>query len=132
MQRFITIIKNVTEEKNLKSLIRFHSANKIDNYHIVGKKGKKKSKRIYRTSQKKKNKCISCHCCQSPFPHCKSQPPHLPRMPSTTVLISAPAVGAAQFLIWSCSCVFLPPMSTATRSSAFSFVGALHVLLYIP
>ena len=33
MQRFITIIKNVTEEKNLKSLIRFHSANKIDSYN---------------------------------------------------------------------------------------------------
>ena len=28
-------------------------------------------------------------------------PPHLPRMPSDTVLISGPAVGAAQILIWS-------------------------------
>ena len=33
-QRFITTIKNVTEgKKKLKSLIRFHSANKIDNYN---------------------------------------------------------------------------------------------------
>ena len=59
-------------------------------------------------------------------------PPHLPRMPSNTVLISGPVVGAAQILIWSYSSMFLPPMSTAIRSSAFSFVGALNDLLYIP
>ena len=59
-------------------------------------------------------------------------PPHLPRMPSDTVLISGPAVGAAQILIWSYSCVFLPPMSAAVRTSALSFVGAPNVLLYIP
>ena len=52
-------------------------------------------------------------------------------MPSNTVLISGPAVGAAQILIWSYSCVFLPPKSTAIRISAFSFGGALSVLLYI-
>ena len=39
-------------KKNLKSLIRFDSANKIDNYSRGrGKEKKKKSKRIYRTSQ---------------------------------------------------------------------------------
>ena len=53
-------------------------------------------------------------------------------MPSNTVLISGPAVGAAQILTWSYSCVFLPPMSTAIRTSAFAFVGALNGLLYIP
>ena len=47
-------------------------------------------------------------------------------MPSSTVLISGPALGAAQILIWSYSCVFLPPMSTAIRTRAFSCVGALH------
>ena len=51
-------------------------------------------------------------------------------MPSNTVLIFGPAVGAAQILIWSYSCVFLPPMSTAIKTSAFSFVGALNDLLY--
>ena len=56
---------------------------------------------------------------------------HLPRMPSNTVLVSEPAVGAAQILIWSYSCVFLPPKSTAIRISAFSFVGALNDHLYI-
>ena len=45
-----------------------------------------------------------------------------------TLLISGPAVGAAQILIWSYSCVFLPPMSTAIRTSEFSFVGALNGL----
>ena len=43
-QRFITTIKNVTEEKKkLQSLIRFHSANKINNYNRGGK-GKKNPK----------------------------------------------------------------------------------------
>ena len=48
-KRFITAIKTVIE-KNLKGLIRFHSANKIDNYNRE-KKEKKKSKRIYRTNK---------------------------------------------------------------------------------
>ena len=69
---------------------------------------------------------------QSPFPRWSHSPLHLPRMPSNTVLISGPAVGAALILIWSSSSVFLPPMSTAIRTSAFSFVGALNDLLYIP
>ena len=72
------------------------------------------------------------HCCQSPFPGWGHSPPPLPRMPSDTVLISGPAVGAAQILIWFCSSVFLPPVSTANRTSAFSFVGALNDLSYIP
>ena len=46
-------------------------------------------------------------------------------MTSNTLLISGPAVGAAQILVWSYSCVFLPPMSTAIRAIVFSFVGAL-------
>ena len=40
-------------------------------------------------------------------------------MPSNSALISGPAVGAAQVLIWSYSCVFLPPMSTAIKASVF-------------
>ena len=28
-------------EKSLKSLIRFHSANKLDNYNVVGRRGKR-------------------------------------------------------------------------------------------
>jgi len=52
-------------------------------------------------------------------------------MSSNTVLISGPAVGAAQVLIWSYS-TELPPVSTAIRTSALSFVGALNVLLDIP
>ena len=56
--------------------------------------------------------------------------PIYPRMPSNAVLISGP-VGATQILIWSYSCVFLSPMSTAIKASAFSFVGALNDLLYI-
>ena len=48
-----------------------------------------------------------------------------------TLLISGPAVGAAQILIC-CYSVFLPPVFTDIRTSAFSFVGALNDLLYIP
>ena len=70
-------------------------------------------------------------CCQAPFPRCESHPPHLSRMPSNTVLISGSRMGAAQILIWSYPSVFLPPMSTAIRTSALSFVGALSDLLYI-
>ena len=51
-------------------------------------------------------------------------------MPSNTVLVSGPAVEAAQILIWSYSCVFQPPMSTTIKINVFSFVGALNVLLY--
>ena len=46
----MTTIKNVTEDKKIKSLIGFLSANKIDNYKGVGEE--KKSKRIYQTNQK--------------------------------------------------------------------------------
>ena len=55
-QGFVTPIKKCEREKKerkLKSLIRFHSADKINNYNRRGEKGekRKKSKRIYRTSQ---------------------------------------------------------------------------------
>ena len=72
-------------------------------------------------------------CCQHPFPFPGSHGPlHLPKMPSNTALVSGPVVGPAQTLIWSSSCVFLPPMSVAARTSVFSFVGVLNAFLYIP
>ena len=72
------------------------------------------------------------HYCQSLSLAGSHSPPRLPRMPSKAVLVSGPAVGAAQTLIWSYSCVFLPPMSTTIRTSVSSLVGALNGLLYIP
>ena len=83
-------------------------------------------------NEKKKRNVFLSLCCQSPFPRWESQSTYLSRMLSNTVLISGPAVGTAQILIWSYSCVFLPPMSTAIKTSAFSFVGALNGLLYTP
>ena len=53
------------------------------------------------------------HCCQSLSLAGSHSPPHLPRMPSNTVLVSGPAVGAAQILIWStpvCSCLQCPQL----------------------
>ena len=70
------------------------------------------------------------HCCQSPFLAESHNPPHLPKMPSNTVLISGPAMGAAQILICSCSYMFLLPVSAALKTSDFSFVGALNGLSY--
>ena len=117
-----------------KSLIGFLSANKIDSYNRWYKKGKqrKKSKRLYKTSQKIRiiNVFLQSLLSES-FPSQSHSPPHLPRRPSNTVLISGRVVGEAQILIWSYSSVFLPPVSTAIRTSAFSFVGALSDLLYV-
>ena len=109
-------------KKKLKSLIKFHSANKIDDYNRGGKKKEKKiQKNLQNKSKHKNNKCFSWVIAVSLDG--SHSPPHLPRMPSNTVLVSGPAVGAAQILIWSYSCVFLLPMSTAIRTSVFSFVG---------
>ena len=125
------------KKKKLESLIRFHSANKIDNYNRgekeEGKKEKKIQKNLQNKSKHKNNKCVSWVTAVSVLSISGSHsPPHLPRMLSNTVRISGPAVGAAQILIWSYSAVFLPPMSTAMRASEFSFVGALNSILYIP
>ena len=117
-------------EKKLKSLIKVHTANKIDNYNRVGKKKEKKTQKKFQDKSKyKKNKCISWVPAVSIFSLAGSHsPPHLPRMPSNTALVSGPAVGTTRTLIWSYTCVFLPPISTDIRSSAFSFRGALSVL----
>ena len=122
------------QKKKLKSLIRFHSANKINNYNRGGKGGRKKKiqKNLQNKSKHKNNKRFSWVTAARVLSLTGShRPPHLPRMPSNTVLISGPAVGAVQILIWSYSCVFLPSMSTAIRTSVFSFMGALNLCLYI-
>ena len=72
------------------------------------------------------------HCSQSPFPHWESQSTSPPLDALQHYACLWTCCGAAQILIWSYSCVFLPPISTAIRTSLFSFVGALNVLLYIP
>ena len=95
------------KKKKLESLIRFYSANKIDNYNRGGKKEKKNPKestswatreaqRIYRTRRNIRiiNVFLESLLSQS-FPSGSHIPPHLPRMSSNTVLISGPAVGAA-------------------------------------
>ena len=83
-------------------------------------------------SKHKNNKCFSrvtaVRALSLPGSH---STPYLPKMPSNTVLVSGPAVGAAQILIWSYSCVFLPPMSTAIRTSAFFCVWELSMTFYI-
>ena len=89
------------------------------------KKRQKSPKNLQNKSKDKINKCFSWVTAVSVLSLTGSHSPP-PRMTSNTVRISGPAVGAGQILIWSCSCVFLPPMSTAIRTSVFSFVGALN------
>ena len=116
----------------LKSLVRFHNANKINNYNRGEKKVGGIQKNLQNKSKHKNNNCFFwVTALRVPSLSGSHSPPHLPRMPSNSVLISRPAVRAAQILICSYSSVFLPPMFTAIRTSAFSLVGALNDLLYI-
>ena len=61
------------------------------------------------------------HCCRVLSLAGSHSPTDLPSMPSNTVLFSGSAVGAAQILTWPYSCVFLPPVSMAVRTSEFFF-----------
>ena len=105
---------------------------------VGGKKRKKKKvkniqKNLQNKSKHKNNRCFSWVTAVRVLSLTGSHsPPYLPRILSNTVVVSGPAVGAAHILIWSYSCVFLPPVSTAIRTSVFSFVRALSVPLYIP
>ena len=133
--RFIIAIKNVIgKNKESKALIRFHSANKIGKYNRGGKKKTTINlRKLQNKSKHRNNKSFLKSLLLGSFPSLGGhRSPHPPRMPSSTVLLSGPAVGAAQARIWSYSCVFLPPISTAINTNAFSFVGTLNVLLYIP
>jgi len=108
-------------------MLRFHSANKIDNRAGRGKgeKEKKSEKNLQNKSKHKNNRCFSWVTAVRVLSLAGSHSPlHLPRMPSNTVLVSGPAVRAAQILIWSCSGVLLPPLSTAIRTSVFFFCGS--------
>ena len=72
------------------------------------------------------------HCCQSPLLCWESQSISPPQDALQHFADLWSCCGAAQSLILSYFCVFLPPMSTAIRTSAFSFAGAFSDLLYIP
>jgi len=97
-----------------------------------GGKKEKESKRIYRTSQNIRliNVFLESLLSES-FPSLGLTVHLTSRMPSNTVLISGPALGTSQILTWSYSCVFLPPVFRAIRTSVFSLVGALNDLLDI-
>ena len=87
-------------KKKLKSLIRFHSANKIDNNRGGKKKKKKIQKNLQNKSKHKNNKCFSWVTAVRILSLTGSHsPPHLPKMPSNNVLISGPPMGAAQIRI---------------------------------
>ena len=98
---------------------------------VGGEGRRKKSKTIYRTSQNIRIINVFLESLLSESLSGSLSPPRLPRMTSNTVMIYGPAVGAAQILILSYSCVFLRPVSTAFRTSAFPFVSSLNDLLYI-
>ena len=127
---FITAMKNVIEKRNSKD----HSANKIDHYNRRKRRLKKKKENPKRTKSKCKNsKYFSWVTAVSDLSLSGSHSPHfLPRMPSNAALVCGPAVWAAYIFIWFYSCVFLPPVSTAVRTSAFFFFfWTLSVSFYI-
>ena len=63
---------------------------------------------------------------QSPFLTESHRPSRLPRITSNTALVSGCVVGTVQTLIWSYSCVFLPPKSTVIRASVFSLCPFIY------
>jgi len=77
--------------------------------------GEKFQKNLQNKSKHKNNKCFSWVSAVRVLSLAGSHsPPHLPRMPSNTVLISGPAVGLLRF--WSaptpvCSCLQCPQLS---------------------
>ena len=94
----------------LKSFIGFHSANKINNYNRWGTKRKKKN--LQNKSKIKIKKCFSWVSAVRVLSLAGSHSPlYLPRITANILLTSGPAVGEAHILIWSSSCVFLPPVS---------------------
>ena len=109
----------------------------LSNWTELTTEGDKRKNKIQKNlqykSKHKNNKCFSWVTAVRVISLTGSHSlPHVLRIPFNSVLISGPAVGAAQILIWSYSCVFLPTMSTAIRTSVFSFVSVFNVLLYIP
>ena len=117
------------KKRKAQILIRFHNANKIYNYNG----GKTHTHKSNRTSENVRiSHCCQSHCCQSPFPlwDSESTSPPLDALQHCADLWTC--CGAAHILIWSYFYVVLPLMSTAIRTSTFSFAGALNDLLYIP
>ena len=96
---------------------------KSTNIATVGEKRKKIKKQLKKKSKYKNNKYIFfwISAVSIFFLFVTHSPPLLPKMPSNTRLVSGPAVVAAQALIWSYCCVFLPPMSTSRCQSQFVF-----------
>ena len=106
------------------------SASKIDSYNRGGKKEKKekkKSQRIDRTSQKIIINVFLESLLSASFPSLRVivQFTSL-ECPPTLCWSLGPAVGAAQILIWSYSCVFFPPVSTAISTHEYFFCGSSH------
>ena len=112
-------------KKKLKILIRFHRANKIDNYNMGEKKEKekKKPKRIYRTSQNIRRIIVFLESLLSESFRSLGVTVHLTSLgcPPTLCWSLDLLWGAAQILIWSYSSVFFkcPQLS-----------GLVHFLLW--
>ena len=94
------------KKKKLNSLIGFLRANKTNSYNRGGQKRGKKSKRIYRTSKKIRIMNVFLESLLSMSFPSLGVAVHLTSLGCpATLLISAPAVGANQILIWSYSTV---------------------------
>ena len=107
--------KKKNKKKKRKSLIRFHSANKIDNYNRGGgKKGKKIQKNLQNKSKHKNNKCFSWVTAVRFLSLAGSHSlPHLPRMPSNTADLWTCCGGSSDsnWVLVLCSCLQCPQLS---------------------
>ena len=102
---------------------------KLTTTRVGGWKEKKIQKYLQNKSKHKNNKCFSWVIAVLSLAG-RHSPPHLPRMPSNTCLISGPDVGAAQILIWSYSCMFLPPIPQLSELLSF-LLWELSMTFYI-
>jgi len=94
-----------------------------------GGKKKKIQKNLQKKSKHKNNKFFLSPCCQSPFPRWESV--YLTSLDALQHCWSLDLLcGSSDSSLVLLLC-FLPPVSTAIRTSAFSFVGALNDLLHI-
>ena len=110
------------KEKKLKSLIRFHSANKIDNYNTGsgGRGGKEKNPKNLQNTSKHQNNVFL----ESPLSESLSgshSPPHLHRMPCNTVLISACCGGSSGSNLVLLLCVLASNVHSYLSQCAFFY-----------
>ena len=126
----------MTEEKKKKdqTLIRFHSANKIDNYNLCGEKKKRKKiqNNLQNKSKYKNNKCFSWVTAVRVLSLAGSHsPPQLPSMPSNTGLVSGRDAGQSESEVAQSCPTLCDPMDCSLPGSSVQGIFQAIVLEWI-